>query len=346
MESTNNVQPAVNAPVDVTEQAVSIVKAMNEAKNAEPTVAEVAIVEPEAIVQEPKVEDKKEIKAEEKIVEKKEEEKPKEEPKKEEKEPDRLAPRFAALSRKEKAIREREIKTEEKAAKFKEVEDLIALSKSNPLAALEKMGLTYEQLTTAILKGDKSVEINKVSKVEEENKALKQQLDTLISNMQNAETKAKIDAAQSKFNGEIKAALQTAGDKFELLNANPDATDIVFNIIDQDFTEKTAQAKREGKEITLTDALTFEQAAEMAEKYLEEELAPYLKTKKFAPKQETKPVVSESKPKEATKEDKPSSPSTLSNSMVNQSPASSKSLTRDEEIAITTKQFTGKLFHD
>ena len=342
--NTQVITPVTPQSTEPSAKAIAIAKSMH--KTVEEPVIEVAPEvksEPAPEVKaEPKVEDKpKEDKVEEKPPEKKED---KQEDKVDDKVVEKIASRFAALSRKEKALREQKEQLDTKSAKYKELENLIELSKTDPMETLKKLGITYEQLTSAILKGDKNVEIGKLTKMEKENADLKAQMNKFIEDQKNAERDRTIKEAESKYKAEIKSTLTAAGDKFELLNMHENPVDIVFNIIDADLVEKKALADKEGREITLKDALTFEQAAQMAETYYEHELSPFTKAKKFNKSEPPRAPESKTETPEVTKAETPTSPSTLTNDLVNKAPATKKILTRDEEISVTTDRFKGKLF--
>jgi hypothetical protein len=284
---------------------------------------------------EEKIEEKKEeIKAEEKKDEVKKEDEKKEEPK-----DDKTSSRFAALTRKEKALRMREKELESKSAKYKDLDDLVSLAKENPIEALAKIGLDYEQLTAFLLKGDKP-EIKKLSKLENELEQLKKEKRLAEEEAK----KIKVETKVSEFKSTIQSSLSTNSDKFELLNQNPNAVEAVYAYIESDFDEKYAAAEENGDPLpTREDMIPVEEAAQIIEDYLFTEINRYTKTKKFAPKEQPKePVkVPESK-KESVEEKKETSPSTLSNTMVNQTPPSKTPMTREQEIDLAAKTF--KLF--
>lgn len=285
----------------------------------------------------------KEEEGEKKEEEKEEEEKP-EEKKEDKKLDDRIASRFASLSRKEKAIRMREKELEAKVEKFKEVENLMELAKENPVAAIEKLGLTYEQLTSHVLKGDKP-EIQKLSKLEHKVEQLEKEKEEFAEQ----DKQRRMDSAVDGFKGSIQEHLTANQEKYELINENPDAAEVLYEMIDMDYANKKATAEKEGYEISLDDAMTIEEAADMAEKILFDEVSKYSKAKKFAPKEPIKteptkaPEVKQKKVEEK-KIVKPSAPKTLTNNLVTQSSPSEKPKTRQEDIDATAETFAGKLF--
>ena len=297
--------------------------------------------------EEKKDEDKKEEKVEEE--EKKEEEatKKEEEEKEESKVDANLARKFTALSRKEKSIRMREKELESKVEQYKDLEDLVALAKENPTAAMEKLGFNYEQLTSFLLKGDKP-EINRISKLEKELEQIKLEKQEFTKK----DEQRRIDDSVSGFKDEIEEHITEDKIKYELLNENSDAKAIIYQMISQDYDNKKEVADREGYEITLEDAMTIEEASNLAEQYLYDEISKYTKAKKFAPKvpepKKEPEKVPESKQKkvEEKKIAEPSAPNTLANKLAAQLvPSNDKPVSRQDEIDAVTEEFSGKLFN-
>src|SRR5271166_1356124 len=84
------------------------------------------------------------------------------------------ADRFAALAKKERAIQKQLAEVKQREAKAKEWETLKASAASNPLKALEVLGISYEQLTNYILNGQKPTADLQVKQVQDELAKLKQ----------------------------------------------------------------------------------------------------------------------------------------------------------------------------
>ncbi len=70
-------------------------------------------------------------------------------------EDDRIRRGFAALSRKEKALREKEKTFKDAESKLAAIETLRQKALTNPLEVLQEYGLSYEQLTDYILGNEK-----------------------------------------------------------------------------------------------------------------------------------------------------------------------------------------------
>lgn len=252
---------------------------------------------------------------------------------------DRFGAKFAALSRKEKAIRakEREIETRQAQAKadfearMKALEEREArwarmeeLKNKRPLEAIKELGLSYDDLTAAALndQGELPPERQTEATIAE----LKAQLDALKKEREEEKTAAQkakeeeeLKQAEARyaqqidnFKGEIKSHLDTAGEeKYELMKSGlfadvADPVEAVYDVILEHYRETQANSPDGVGEI-----MDITQAADLLEQWLEKEAEKLAKTKKakskLLPPQavETK---AEKKPIEA-----PSEPKTLEN---------------------------------
>jgi len=130
-----------------------------------------------------------------------------EEPKK-----DKLSSRFAALAKEEKRIREQreQLKAEQK--EIEKFKSAISKIKTNPLEALEELGIDYESLTKSVLLGGKP-------DPEDEIKALKAQYEQFIKEQREAQERLKEAEVQRIFEQtkyDIAQYVKTASDKYPL----------------------------------------------------------------------------------------------------------------------------------
>lgn len=202
---------------------------------------------------------------------------------------DPLSAKFAALSKREREValrekREREAIAKERAdiearakdletklAQVTSAEQLLALAKEKPTEFLAKTGLTFKQLTDAVLaEGQEPTADDKIAKLEA-------RLEAEAKARAEAEERAKADAAarEAKVNEEAveryKAGIQDFvaknAETYELVAAEG-AHELVFDLIEAHYTETAKSGKPE--------IMTVDKAAELAEAYLLEEA-----TKKF-----------------------------------------------------------------
>ena len=197
--------------------------------------------------------------------------------------------KFAALSRKEKEIRERERDVESKIAQFEarmaeleaknapvvepepEVAPLEYRLKKDPIKTLEEIGLPYETLTKLVLNdGQMPAEMQmKLMREELENdyKSKFDELNNKLIEKEKAEEEAKYNQVINSFKTEINDYVNES-EKYELIQANS-AHDLVYDVIEQYYQEN-------GR------ILDTVEAADQVEQYLEEELQKVLqKTKKL-----------------------------------------------------------------
>lgn len=259
----------------------------------------------------------------EEVVEKKEEE-------------DSFSTKFAALSRKEKAIREREVQLEQKFQALEErlaaaerqsqpvepeapaEEPLDQLLRKNPLEALKKFGWDYEKLTQMTLEDGKMPAEMQMQLMQDE---LERKYQSELEELRNEITQDKEQRENEKyqqvinnFMTELNEFVDTNNDNYEFIKAN-DAVDLVYEVIEEHYEES-------GR------VLDKKEAADLVEQYLEEEfrqkIAKTSKAKKFLAPQEVNEPVSEKRQ---------SSP-TLSNAhSATASPKAERKLSEDESRA-------------
>jgi hypothetical protein len=225
-----------------------------------------------------------------------------------EQEEDQFSKKFAALSRKEKAMREREDQYSRK------IEDLehrleemnrkpepekkpeIPLEwrlKQNPLKALEEMGLGYDQLTELALNDGKltpDLQMQLIrSELENDYKSKFEELENRLQEREEAEVEAKYENAKHNFMSEIESAV-ASDEKYELINSS-NGEELVYNVIEEHYNETG-------------NILEIDEAAQAVEEYLEAEVEKMLKLNKvssrlgrvaeepFEPKRQSSPTLS------------------------------------------------------
>lgn len=213
----------------------------------------------------------------------------KEAPATEEKE-DKLSTRFAALTRKERIIREKEaaIKEQMKAVEEAKTEaqriiEKKKLAKMNPMEWLQEAGLTYDEITQFILNDKKPSPDSKFDVIRQENEALRKELQEW---KQQQELQKQTQIIQS-FKSQINDFVQSS-DKHELIKTLGE-TETVYNVIDQHAAET-------GR------LMNIDEACDIVEAYLEEQeqarLQKLMNTKKFQTK---KPEANKPEPSKEAK---------------------------------------------
>ena len=177
-----------------------------------------------------------------------------------------LSPQFAALAKQRRAlqVKEQELAKREQALKESSApsRDILADLKKQPLRVLQEAGVTYEQLTEAVLADPSNSEIQALR---EEIKALKEGVDkSLVDRDTQAEQQALAEI------GKEVNRLVTVGDAFETIRATKSEADVV-ELIHRTY-------KQTG------EILTEMQACRMVEDQLLEELLPLTKLAKVQSK--------------------------------------------------------------
>lgn len=237
---------------------------------------------------------------------------------------DAASARFAALSKKEKAVREAQARAEEAAKtreqQFKQRElDLERRAKetaereerfnkaSHPIEVLKAKGLSYADATEAMLGNYKSPEVDpidqKLTPVQEHLAKLAKENEELraLVNEDRARVKQKEDQQRYReFIDAVKGTIAAGLEKYELTAAlGDDAIDIVRETMIQCYQKNGVTPG-------------YEDACEMVEEYLENTyVARFEKTKKLQSRF-NKPAVT---PPQTAVKPKPNTPKTLTNDM-------------------------------
>lgn len=222
---------------------------------------------------------------------------------------------FAALARKDQALRNREDQVKKEAETVKSVREALetARSKKDPTALLELAGITPGELTDLLIAlGKEPSESERLAALEaaRTNDAKERETAAL-----QAESEL-LEQTKAGYKAKTAEIAKAAGDKFELTLAKGDeGIDLAFEIVD-------AHYGKTGK------VLPIEEALAMAEGHYDADAKKYLNTKKYGA---NRPAASS----ESNGARADSAPDTLTNNHVSGGPPAIKrgNLTRDESLA-------------
>ena len=256
-----------------------------------------------------------------------------------------FASKFAALTRKEKAVREREAaikaqqaeleslkkQLEEQSGKLKSDEGSLASRlKNEPLKVLSEMGLTFEDLSQIVLnegnptpemlikRTRQELEAATKSELEKTKQELEEFKKSLLEKEKQAE-EAKVNEAKTQYLTELTEFINetkndSGDDKYELIKSN-DSVQLVYDVVEA-YYEETGKI------------LSMQEAADHVEAELEERAKSILELKKF--KQASKPI-------EQVEEKKETAP-TLSNALASQSSQKvERKLSKEESLREAAK---------
>ena len=200
---------------------------------------------------------------------------------------DPMSSRFAALARREKmlhekerqfkaSLEERERSFKEREAKYSGWEDADAALNEDPLAWLEGKGWNYSKLTDKAL-GIQAEEQeydpkSEIQKLREELAKRDEDEKTRMEEKQTTEQQAVQEASLNEYRVQIQNIVESDQDKYELINLKGAQEDILEVAIEYYQTHQKV--------------ISAEEAADLVEKYLEEEAATYLKATKFTNREE------------------------------------------------------------
>jgi hypothetical protein len=237
------------------------------------------------------------------------------------KQDDKFASKFAALSRKEKAIQEmrQAIKREQEdwksSPELKEFSEFKALraEAKDPIKVLEKLGITYDDLTRSILGQTKEPTIEELAekKAQEAISKLKEEM----SEQEKSKAEKHYETVIENFKQEISQHIDANPDVYELTKTAEDPIGLIYDVIEEHY----AQHKK---------VLSVKDAADLVEQHFEEKALSITKLKKMQEKLGIKPA-------EKVEEPAAKSPSTtLTNSVDTTTTAATtpRKMSREESI--------------
>jgi hypothetical protein len=222
---------------------------------------------------------------------------------------DKTASKFVALAKKERSaldaqgkLKAKEAELVEKEKKIQEYENSKLLAAQNPEAIAKQLWGDdwYEKLTEYVLKGGDSPKLAQQavsSEVAQLRAELKAEKEAAVKAQQDREA-----ALVQKFHSDAIEFVKSHAETYELTNVN-EAHHLVPQVMEEHFT-------------ATQKVLSFAEAADMVEKYLEDQVQKNLASKKFQARAAPK------KPSEGEPKQEKSTSKTLSNEMTaNASPS-------------------------
>lgn len=236
---------------------------------------------------------------------------------------EKFAAKFAALTRKEKAIRQRETQVQQQMQKLeerlkqveaqaKEVEAYKSIPeriKKDPFKLMQEHGLTKEQLLEMTLNDGQPTQDMVLGEVEKKFMSKLEEMEKKLAEKEENARKEKEAAAIQQFQAQLTDFVNKTED-YDLIRAN-DAVDLVYQVIEEHYNE-TQQI------------LSNKEACDAVENYLLEE------AKKLVDRDKVKKLLQTPATTTAPQGARKSSP-TLSNAQAAQAPKSTGRKLSDEE---------------
>jgi hypothetical protein len=225
-------------------------------------------------------------------------------PKSEEKLPEEIPeektdPRLSLIAKMERKIKmqeqelkRREQEMEERLAKLKGWEELE--NEQDPLKLMGKKGWDLEKINKYAMENLGEEDLDPVAKRFKEfeeklslkDKEWEEKLNAKIAEKEKEIQQREYDAQIAQFKGEIKSLLAAGKDEFELVNAEENGVEIVYDVIYADLQNQIKQGRKH-EELVPMDAKL---AATRVEQYLDSQVQRYLNLNKYksrtAPKDE------------------------------------------------------------
>lgn len=233
----------------------------------------------------------------------------------------RFASKFAALSKREQQIRERDSAIKAREAEFKTWQEQQKLAEDDPLKYMESRGWTFDKLTKLALNDGKKPPEMRIEELEAKLAAKEKAKEEEAA----ANAQRDLDEKRTAFLQNAKTFLEQNKDKYELTANEEEGPELIHNVMWANFEKSGTR-------------LTFDQAAEMVEKHFDDAIDnKYSKIKKiqdrFKPK-EPAPVAPATTAPAAR-----ATSSTLTNSQAASvpTPADSKALSVEESKAAAAR---------
>jgi hypothetical protein len=208
--------------------------------------------------------------------------------------------KFKTLAAMERKMREKEMgfsqkekEWEEKSKKMQEMEELMALLDENPIEAIKKKkGWGLQELNEFAVKNSTDEDLDPVAQItknyekrmEEMKKQLMEEFDTKIKTKEDEYAKKDQDYQINQFKGNIKSFLSENKNEYELtssLSMEEDETtgdELIYNVIYEDVMRRKAAGEED------LSPLSFKDAADKVEAYLDSRMQKYLKLNKVRSK--------------------------------------------------------------
>lgn len=233
-------------------------------------------------------------------------------PKQPEKQEIDFGTRFAALTKKERQIleRDRALKAQEK--EFTELKKAREQAQVDPIALLKAHGLTYDQVTQFVLNDGKLTEAQRIAMLEDR---LKKE-DETKAEAAKREEKERVERAISEHQQAIGQFLSSAGDDFEITKAHgDDGVALVYSVIEQHYSSTFDEETQQGQ------ILSIEEAAKAVEAHLEKQARDrVLSLKRFQPKSVTSDAETPAPPPSSAEPETKRPAPTLTNAAVASAP--------------------------
>jgi len=244
-----------------------------------------------------------------------------------------FAKQFANLARQERRFREEKQEFKGIKKKASEMDTLQDLAKNDPMAFLDRFGLNYDALTRRVINdGNPAIE-DVVAQQAREIQELKELRQKELQEREQKQVQREYEQTYNGFIDKVKNFVDN-NDKYEMIAAN-NAYHTVYEVMQEQF-------KLDGT------VLEYEDAANMVERYYEEEAERYFKSSKlrdrykgyWQPEPEEAQDVKPSQPAAAKKPRQ----KTLSNQLTSQTPARDKKLlSREESLARAAAIMRGEI---
>lgn len=250
------------------------------------------------------------------------------------------ASRFASLAKREKAIvaRSQQIKAQEQQVlqekqqlsdTLQRFEGLKKEVAENPLRALEYLGVSYQQLTDFILKGEKPTpELQLMSLEQRMEERFKKQEDERAARLEEQKQIAQQETEEviEAWRQNVSTFIDSKPDDYELIQLN-DGKPIVESLIEQSFHQEMKRWEAEGKpKHNPPKILSEKDAADKVEDWLAKQVEANLNTKKFQAK-------AAPQPKEESKSPAPAQQRTITNNMAASMPSTLPAKTEADRMA-------------
>jgi hypothetical protein len=205
-----------------------------------------------------------------------------------------LAKMERKLKLQEQAFKQKELELEQKYSKYKDYEGIDSDIEKDPFKYLSKKGWDMEKLNRHYLETAEEEDLDPVakkfkdfdSKLEQTKAELRKEYEEKLAAKEQEIRNKDYENQINQFKSEMKTFIASNKDQYELINAEENGLDIVYDVIYQDL-QNQVKAGKQGNDLAPMD---IKVAADRVEQYLDTQVQKYLNLNKYKVKKSQDPT--------------------------------------------------------
>ena len=194
---------------------------------------------------------------------------------------DKMASRFAALTRKEKELQRKAQEHKAREEKLSQLAQIEEALQKDPLGLLQKYGHSYESLTEFVLTEGKLTPEKRLEKLEKSLQEEREAKQKAEEEAKAAAQKAEQEKAVQHFQGECQKVIDENPDAYEFSRLEENALPLMYQVAEEHFLQNV---RLHGADHAMKNLLSAKEAADLIEAHYEEHYLKLANTKKLQSK--------------------------------------------------------------